>query len=315
FSPNQKRKLKQGTLASPPPPQGLPPSVTLRHYHHRLVVRASSSFKNHSFFFIELGASVSGIHLLHRAPAAVCRALSHHRLRLVVADSSNPPPSSELCSSPGLCLRHDSAPLFSDCSEEKPISIPVFFFRVQRAEPAAIIFSDAGPDTRWVGNELGLDASTCWSIYNSTLTPIGGIYNDPRYAAEGDPAGHEWVPALYDVSIRPDMVKNKGFLPSGRSEIHKQRNQIKAIINSLLPACNSADPHTHVAFNADAIIANLPAYATYPLSAIQHFRKCRAYSCCWFLKVPLHIFFIMPWTPTYEFPHPLSRVKQQMAYR
>ncbi|RYR03705.1 hypothetical protein Ahy_B06g082914 [Arachis hypogaea] len=81
-----------------------------------------------------------------------------------------------------------------------------------------------------------------------------------RYAAEGDPAGHEWVPALYDVSIRPDMVKNKGFLPSGRSEIHKQRNQIKAIINSLLPACNSADPHTHVAFNADAIIANLPAY-------------------------------------------------------
>ncbi|XLS55532.1 hypothetical protein HN51_005287, partial [Arachis hypogaea] len=95
---------------------------------------ASSSFKNRSFFFLDLGASVPGIHLLHRAPAAVRRALSHHRLRLVVADSSNPPPSSELCSSPGLCLRHDSAPLFLDCSEEKPISIPVSFLRVQRAE-------------------------------------------------------------------------------------------------------------------------------------------------------------------------------------
>ncbi|QHN91685.1 50S ribosomal protein-2 [Arachis hypogaea] len=129
-----KGQLKQETLASPPPPQGLPPSVALRHYHRRLVVRASSSFKNRSFFFLELGASVSGIHLLHCAPATVRRALSHHRLRLVVADSSNPPPSSELCSSPGLCLRHDSAPLFSDCSEEKPISIPVSFFRVQRAE-------------------------------------------------------------------------------------------------------------------------------------------------------------------------------------
>ncbi|QHO46804.1 uncharacterized protein DS421_6g190800 [Arachis hypogaea] len=134
FSPNQKRKLKQETLASPPLPQGLPPSVALRHYHRRLVVRASSSFKNRSFFFLELGASISGIHLLYRAPAAVCRALSHHRLCLVVADSSNPPPSSELCSSPGLCLCHDSASLFSDCSEEKPISIPVSFLRVPRAE-------------------------------------------------------------------------------------------------------------------------------------------------------------------------------------
>ncbi|KAK7268340.1 hypothetical protein RIF29_21038 [Crotalaria pallida] len=26
------------------------------------------------------------------------------------------------------------------------------------------------------------------------------------------------------------------------------------------------------------------------------------------LGVPLHIFFTMPWTPTYEFPHPLARV-------
>ncbi|XP_043706546.1 sterol 3-beta-glucosyltransferase UGT80A2-like [Telopea speciosissima] len=33
------------------------------------------------------------------------------------------------------------------------------------------------------------------------------------------------------------------------------------------------------------------------------------------LKVPLHIFFTMPWTPTNDFPHPLSRVKQQAGYR
>ncbi|XP_040373222.1 sterol 3-beta-glucosyltransferase UGT80A2 isoform X2 [Rosa chinensis] len=33
------------------------------------------------------------------------------------------------------------------------------------------------------------------------------------------------------------------------------------------------------------------------------------------LKVPIHIFFTMPWTPTSEFPHPLSRVKQHIGYR
>lgn len=57
-----------------------------------------------------------------------------------------------------------------------------------------------------------------------------------------------------------DMVKNKGFLPSGPSEISIQRNQIKEIIFSLLPACKEPDPDSEVPFKADAIIANPPAY-------------------------------------------------------
>jgi len=57
-----------------------------------------------------------------------------------------------------------------------------------------------------------------------------------------------------------DMVKNKGFLPSGPSEIHIQRNQIKDIINSLLPACHSRYPEANATFRAEAIIANPPAY-------------------------------------------------------
>lgn len=56
------------------------------------------------------------------------------------------------------------------------------------------------------------------------------------------------------------MVKNKGFLPSGPSEIPIQRNQIKEIIYSLLPACKDSDTDTGVPFKADAIIANPPAY-------------------------------------------------------
>ncbi|KAL8170202.1 hypothetical protein V2J09_022006 [Rumex salicifolius] len=97
-----------------------------------------------------------------------------------------------------------------------------------------------------------------------------------------------------------DMVKNKGFLPSGPSEIPIQRNQMKDIIYSLLPACSDPD-ESGVPFKADAIIANPPAYG--------HTHVAEA------LKVPIHIFFTMPWTPTSEFPHPLSRVKQTAGYR
>jgi hypothetical protein len=61
------------------------------------------------------------------------------------------------------------------------------------------------------------------------------------------------------------MVKNKGFLPSGPSEIPIQRKQMKEIIFSLLPACKEPDPDTGIPFNVDAIIANPPAYGQYTL--------------------------------------------------
>ncbi|RYR54724.1 hypothetical protein Ahy_A06g030016 isoform A [Arachis hypogaea] len=183
--PKSIKEVETETLASPPPPQGLPPSVALSHYHRRLVVRTSSSFKNRSFFFLDLGASVSGIHLLHRAPAAVRRTLNHHRLRLVVANSFNPPPSSELCSSPGLCLRHDSAPLFSDCSEEKPISIPVSFLRGVISEEKVDSFNVPliYPSVKAV-KEILRGCDECFSIEwmeilefkNMVSLPIGQIF-------------------------------------------------------------------------------------------------------------------------------------------
>jgi len=61
------------------------------------------------------------------------------------------------------------------------------------------------------------------------------------------------------------MVKNKGFLPSGPSEIPIQRKQMKEIIFSLLPACKEPDPDTGIPFKVDAIIANPPAYGQYIL--------------------------------------------------
>lgn len=115
-------------------------------------------------------------------------------------------------------------------------------------------------------------------------------------------AGLEFYPLGGDPKVLAGyMVKNKGFLPSEPSEIPIQRNQMRDIIFSLLPACKEPDPESQVPFTADAIIANPPAYG--------HTHVAEA------LKVPIHIFFTMPWTPTSEFPHPLSRVKQPVAYR
>ncbi|KAJ6880707.1 sterol 3-beta-glucosyltransferase UGT80A2-like [Populus alba x Populus x berolinensis] len=115
-------------------------------------------------------------------------------------------------------------------------------------------------------------------------------------------AGLEFFPLGGDPKVLAGyMVKNKGFLPSGPSEVSIQRNQIKEIIYSLLPACKDPDIDSKIPFTADAIIANPPAYG--------HTHVAEA------LKVPLHIFFTMPWTPTSEFPHPLSHVKQSAGYR
>ncbi|KAL2334925.1 hypothetical protein Fmac_016138 [Flemingia macrophylla] len=96
------------------------------------------------------------------------------------------------------------------------------------------------------------------------------------------------------------MVRNKGIIPSGPTEISIQRKQLKAIIDSLLPACIAPDLETGVPFRAQAIIANP--------TACGHTHVAEA------LGVPLHIFFTMPWTPTYEFPHPLARVPQSAVY-
>ena len=59
------------------------------------------------------------------------------------------------------------------------------------------------------------------------------------------------------------MARNKGLIPSGPKEILIQRKQLKAIIESLLPACTEPDLETGIPFKAQAIIANPPAYGEY----------------------------------------------------
>lgn len=61
------------------------------------------------------------------------------------------------------------------------------------------------------------------------------------------------------------MARNKGLIPSGTKEISIQRKELKAIVESLLPACTEPDIETGIPFRAQAIIANPPAYGEFLL--------------------------------------------------
>jgi alpha-L-fucosidase len=51
---------------------------------------------------------------------------------------------------------------------------PTWFTLIHQLQPNANIFSDAGPDVRWVGDETGEAGVTSWSMINSTAVTIGG---------------------------------------------------------------------------------------------------------------------------------------------
>jgi alpha-L-fucosidase len=72
---------------------------------------------------------------------------------------------------------------------------------VRKLQPNAVIFSDAGPDVRWVGNEQGIAPETCYATINrDRYTPGTSLYKE---LGEGIAGGSHWVPAECDVSIRP----------------------------------------------------------------------------------------------------------------
>lgn len=72
---------------------------------------------------------------------------------------------------------------------------------VRDLQPNAVMFSDAGPDVRWVGNEAGWAGETNWSMLRrDEFWPGSPNY---RELTNGHDDGTHWVPAEVDVSIRP----------------------------------------------------------------------------------------------------------------
>jgi alpha-L-fucosidase len=71
---------------------------------------------------------------------------------------------------------------------------------VRQLQPMAVMFSDAGPDMRWVGNERGLAGDPCWATINTQDRYPGGPSD---HLNSGERHGTHWIPAECDVSIRP----------------------------------------------------------------------------------------------------------------
>lgn len=72
---------------------------------------------------------------------------------------------------------------------------------VRDYQPSAVMFSDAGPDIRWVGNEGGWGSPTNWCLLNRDKMYPGGDF--AKILGAGHEDGKFWVPAEVDVSIRP----------------------------------------------------------------------------------------------------------------
>lgn len=83
---------------------------------------------------------------------------------------------------------------------------PVVWGITRKVQPGAVIFSDIGPDVRWVGNESGYAGETGWA----TFTPVGKNgqnpapgFMDETYLTSGERKGKFWIPAECDVPLRP----------------------------------------------------------------------------------------------------------------
>ncbi|HBG71352.1 MAG: alpha-L-fucosidase [Bacteroidetes bacterium GWF2_43_63] len=89
-------------------------------------------------------------------------------------------------------------------------------------QPMACIFSDAGWDVRWIGNENGIAGETCWATYSphgsdDSERPVPG---DTKYkeGITGHRDGKFWIPGECDVPLRPGWFYHSD-----------QDNQIKSV--------------------------------------------------------------------------------------
>lgn len=69
--------------------------------------------------------------------------------------------------------------------------------------PNTIVFSDIGPDARWVGNENGIAGDPNWDLLDTAGFTRGAGAPSTDTLNHGNVDGKNWIPAECDVSIRP----------------------------------------------------------------------------------------------------------------
>lgn len=86
-------------------------------------------------------------------------------------------------------------------AKDMEYDFPAYRALVRQLQPQAVMFSDEGPDVRWIGNEHGFAGETNWSTMDPSKVSIGqhGIGD---YLNTGEDGGPAWIPGECDVSIR-----------------------------------------------------------------------------------------------------------------
>lgn len=81
---------------------------------------------------------------------------------------------------------------------------------IRTEAPNTVVFSDIGPDVRWVGNEKGIAGETNWNYLDTAgfKRGLGAPADDTL--RQGNVFGKNWIPAECDVSIRPGWFYHPG---------------------------------------------------------------------------------------------------------
>ena len=74
---------------------------------------------------------------------------------------------------------------------------------VKQYSPKTVVFSDIGPDIRWVGNENGIAGDPNWNFLDPDGFKRGEGAPPTDTLNHGNYRGKRWIPAECDVSIRP----------------------------------------------------------------------------------------------------------------
>ncbi|MBK8519903.1 MAG: alpha-L-fucosidase [Chitinophagaceae bacterium] len=80
---------------------------------------------------------------------------------------------------------------------------------VRDISPNTVVFSDIGPDIRWVGNEQGFAGKTNWNTLDTAGFTRGAGGPPQDTLNTGNVQGKNWIPAECDVSIRPGWFYHK----------------------------------------------------------------------------------------------------------
>ena len=163
------------------------------------------------------------------------------------------------------CVWFDGACGEGPNGKKQEYDFPRYIELIRKHQPGAVIFNDAGPDVRWVGNEAGTARHAEWAVVPSELCFRSAIQTGPGpMAGEGSLShvyntdkelgslsnilyskGLVFTPSEIDMSIRP------GWFWHANEEPHS----LERLFNTWLTSCGAnACFHLNIPPNRDGLI-------------------------------------------------------------